>query len=149
MNIVYIKKHHPTSLLGHSDFVRNHWDHERNEFFIDRHRDTFEVMANWFLKGGPLVRPDHIPIDIFLNELTFYRPSISTIREFLKIEGLLLSEDEFSKEGGLRTKFWNLFEYPESSLAARIVSLISIVAIVISTTIFCAETLPSFQQPGE
>jgi len=70
-------------------------------------------MANWLLKGGPLVRPDHIPIDIFLNELTFYRPSLSTVREFLKIEGLLLDEATYTETEDIRGKLWNLFEYPE------------------------------------
>jgi len=49
-------------------------------------------MTNWFLHGGSLVRPDHIPIDIFLNEIAFYRLDIDTIREFLEIEGLLDDE---------------------------------------------------------
>ena len=35
------------------------------------------------------MRPDHIPIDIFLNEITFYRLNLATITEFLEIEGLL------------------------------------------------------------
>ena len=48
--------------------------------------------------GGALVRPDHIPIDIFLNEITFYRLNLETISEFLEIEGLLNpTEDEKGK----------------------------------------------------
>ena len=38
------------------------------------------------------MRPNHIPIDIFLNEIAFYRPSMLKIKEFLRIEGLLLEE---------------------------------------------------------
>ena len=38
------------------------------------------------LKGGRLERPDHIPIDIFLNEIPFYRRDINSyetkLREF-------------------------------------------------------------------
>ena len=30
------------------------------------------------LKGGRLERPDHIPIDIFLNEIPFYRRDINS-----------------------------------------------------------------------
>jgi hypothetical protein len=37
------------------DFKR-HWDERRKEYFIDRHRDTFEVILNWLINGGPLVR---------------------------------------------------------------------------------------------
>ena len=59
-------------LLGHRDFEEL-WDAKRREYFIDRHRATFEVLANWFMEGGDLIRPDHIPIDIFLNEIPYYR----------------------------------------------------------------------------
>ena len=59
-------------LLGHRDF-EDLWDAKRREYFIDRHRATFEVLANWFMEGGDLIRPDHIPIDIFLNEIPYYR----------------------------------------------------------------------------
>ena len=55
-------------------------------------------MANWAVTGNALVRPDHIPIDIFLNEISFYRLNICTIREFLMIEGLLLEDDEDNDE---------------------------------------------------
>ena len=48
-----------------------------------------KILSIELLKGEPLVRPDHIPIDIFLNEITFYRLNLATITEFLEIEGLL------------------------------------------------------------
>ena len=44
----------------------------------------------------------------------------------------------------MKIKLWNLFEKPETSCFARIVSFISVAAIVISTTIFCVETLPQY-----
>ena len=40
-----------------------------------------------------------------------------------------------------RNKVWNVFEHPESSTLARVVSLISVFAIIASTTIFCMETV--------
>ena len=38
------------SIFSHEDF-EDMWDDTRMEYFIDRHRATFEVMANWFMKG--------------------------------------------------------------------------------------------------
>lgn len=38
-----------------------------------------------------------------------------------------------------------LFEYPESSQAARVVAIISVVVILLSIVIFCLETLPEFK----
>lgn len=79
------------------------------------------------MRGGSLIRPDIIPIDIFLSELTFYRLSYSAIKDFLDIEGLLLEENEIIRP--IRTKrelIWATFDRPETSSVARIVSLISI-----------------------
>lgn len=40
---------------------------------------------------------------------------------------------------------WLLFEYPESSQAARVVAIISVFVILLSIVIFCLETLPEFK----
>ena len=42
-------------------------------------------------------------------------------------------------------KVWLLFEYPESSQAARVVAIISVFVILLSIVIFCLETLPEFK----
>ena len=47
----------------------------------------------------------------------------------------------------MTSRIWNLFESPESGNYARLVSLISVTAIITSTTIFCLETLPSYKTP--
>jgi potassium voltage-gated channel Shaker-related subfamily A protein 1 len=70
---------------------------------------------------------------------------VSTIREFLEIEGLLLEDPNFVDVEGIKMKVWNLFEYPESSAGAKVVSIISVCAILISTTIFCMETMPYYK----
>ncbi|CAG5113845.1 Oidioi.mRNA.OKI2018_I69.chr2.g7935.t1.cds [Oikopleura dioica] len=86
INMDHVKLHHPTTLLGSADFEKIYWDQQRSEYFIDRHRGTFEVISSFLMRGGSLIRPDIIPIDIFLSELTFYRLSYSAIKDFLDIE---------------------------------------------------------------
>lgn len=44
----------------------------------------------------------------------------------------------------LQRKIWLLLEYPDSSLAARVVALLSLAVIVLSIVAFCLETLPAF-----
>ena len=46
----------------------------------------------------------------------------------------------------LQRQLWLLFEYPESSLWARIIAVISVSVILLSIVSFCLETLPDFQQ---
>ena len=84
--------------------------------------------------------------------MLIYGLSLETIREFLEIEGLLYEEDETEQidSSTIRAKIWNLFEYPESSFFAKILSLISVLAIITSTSIFCLETLPDPEDvPGK
>lgn len=45
----------------------------------------------------------------------------------------------------LQRKIWLLLEYPESSLNARIVALLSVCVILLSIVVFCIETLPQFK----
>ena len=39
--------------------------------------------------GKYLLRPDDIPIDVFITELSFYNLGRDTIEDFLKSEGML------------------------------------------------------------
>jgi len=48
--------------------------------------------------------------------------------------------------GQFRRAVWLLFEYPESSSAARAVAVLSVSVILLSIATFCVETLPQFQQ---
>jgi len=43
-------------------------------------------------------------------------------------------------------KVWLLVEYPESSTAARVLALASVIVILISIIVFCLETLPHFRR---
>ena len=46
----------------------------------------------------------------------------------------------------LQRKIWLIFEYPETSIWARLVAIISVITILTSIAIFCIETLPSFKR---
>ena len=53
------------TLMGDTDFEKYHWDSERSEYFIDRHRGTFEVISNWMMRQGPLGTRLETPITWF------------------------------------------------------------------------------------
>ena len=44
------------------------------------------------------------------------------------------------------TQIWLLMEYPESSIAARLIALVSVLVILLSIVVFCLETLPQFKK---
>ena len=45
-----------------------------------------KILEKW---GAGLVRPDDIPIDVFVTELAFYSLGRKTVENFLKNEGIL------------------------------------------------------------
>lgn len=62
----------PDTLLGNATKRVRYWDERRNEFFLDRHRPSFQAILYYYQSGGRLQRPIEVPEDIFLQELQFY-----------------------------------------------------------------------------
>ena len=58
-----------------------------------------------------------------------------------------VKEEEWPEgENGLQRRLWNLFEHPHTSLLARIIGIISVSCIFISTIILTLDTLPYFKE---
>lgn len=136
----------PNTLLGHPIRRRQFWDSRRNEFFIDRHRPSFQAVLYYYQSGGRLRRPIEIPEDIFLNELEFYQISDETIREYKEKEGYLLEKKKILPSVKWQRDIWLFCEEPDSSKAAKVFAFISIVCILMSIFNFCTETLPMFSE---
>jgi len=63
------------------------------------------------------------------------------------LQARIISEDFGpSKLGRLRKTLWNLTEYPETSLAARIYAFSSMTIVIISTIIFVLTTMPELDE---
>ncbi|XP_076468919.1 potassium voltage-gated channel subfamily A member 7-like isoform X2 [Babylonia areolata] len=139
----------PNTLLGDPEKRRRYWDESRQEFFFDRHRPTFQAVLYYYQSGGRLKRPLEVPMDIFLNELMFYELGGPVIDSFKENEGYLV--DKSAPEGPRNQtmyKIWTALEYPESSIAAKILAVLSIFFILVSVVVFCTETLPAFKDAG-
>ena len=77
--------------------------------------------------------------DLIGNLINVWKSLCREDEGFIKEEETPLPVTEWKK------KIWLLFEYPESSQAARVVAIISVVVILLSIAIFCLETLPEFK----
>ena len=139
----------PNTLLGDPNKRKRYWDASRNEFFFDRHRLTFPAILYYYQSGGRLKKPLEVPMDIFLNELNFYELGRTAIDCFKTNEGFIADPPlaEMPKEGWKRQLF-NVLEYPESSMAAKVFAFCSVTAILVSVVTFCVETLPHFKNSG-
>lgn len=135
----------PNTLLGDPNKRLRYFNPAKQEYFFDRNRVSFEVILHYYQSGGRFKRPDNISTDILLDDAKFYGFPQAVIYQFLCDEGLSTENQaqEILPANMLLRKIWLLFDFPHSSVQAQIVSLISVVAIVLSITTFCIETLAS------
>ncbi|CAL1266384.1 unnamed protein product [Larinioides sclopetarius] len=135
----------PDSLLGDPHRRIRYFDPLRNEYFFDRNRPSFDAILYYYQSGGRLRRPVNVPLDVFAEEIKFYELGEVAFNKFREDEGFIKEEEKPLPEQELQKKMWLLFEYPESSQAARVIAIISVVVILLSIFIFCLETLPEFK----
>ena len=139
----------PHTLLGNAVKRNKFWDKYRGEFFFDRHRPTFQAVLYYYQSGGRLKRPFEVPMDIFINELIFYELETQAINSIKENEGYIV--DSQPKNGPTNKclhKIWAILEYPDSSIAAKVFTVVSISFILVSVVTFCTETLPAFKDSG-
>ncbi|KAM8976121.1 potassium voltage-gated channel subfamily A member 10-like [Pelodytes ibericus] len=136
----------PDTLLGDPQKRIHYFDSMRNEYFFDRNRPSFDGILYYYQSGGKVRRPANVPIDVFADEIVFYELGNEALDQFRDDEGFLKDAEIPLPTNDYHRQFWLLFEYPESSSAARGMALVSVLVIVISILIFCLETLPEFRE---
>jgi potassium voltage-gated channel Shaker-related subfamily A protein len=135
----------PETLLGDPQRRNRYYDPLRNEYFFDRNRPSFDAILYFYQSGGRLRRPVNVPLDVFSEEIKFYELGEDAIEKYREDEGYIKEEEKPLPENEFQKKVWLLFEYPESSMAARLCAIFSVTIILLSIVIFCLETLPEFK----
>ncbi|XP_042563671.1 potassium voltage-gated channel subfamily A member 10 [Clupea harengus] len=138
----------PDSLLGSPKKRTYYFDPMKNEYFFDRNRPAFDGILYYYQSGGKIRRPANVPLEIFADEIIFYELGTDAIEQFREEEGFVKEPEAPLPTKEIHKQFWLLFEYPESSSAARLVALVSVTVITVSIVIFCLETLPEFRDLG-
>ncbi|XP_071227055.1 potassium voltage-gated channel subfamily A member 10 isoform X1 [Salvelinus alpinus] len=135
----------PETLLANPTKRMDYFDPMRNLYFFDRNRPSFDGILYYYQSGGKIRRPANVPLDVFADEIVFYELGSDAMEQFREDEGFVKEVEIPLPTNEMYRQFWLLFEYPESSNAARGVALVSVFVIVISIIIFCLETLPEFR----
>ncbi|XP_007536054.2 potassium voltage-gated channel subfamily A member 7 [Erinaceus europaeus] len=135
----------PDTLLGDPARRRRFYDGARREYFFDRHRPSFDAVLYYYQSGGRLRRPAHVPLDVFLEEVAFYGLGGAALARLREDEGCAAPPERPLPRRAFARQLWLLFEFPESSQAARVLAVVSVLVILVSIVVFCLETLPDFR----
>lgn len=137
--------HFPESLLGCPQRRQKYFDLEREEYFFDRHRQAFEGILFYYQSEGRLIYPDNVPAQVFEEEVKFFMLPIEP-DNCQRLENVLLGDVNRSRPLNLwQRTLWELFEFPNSSTAAKVLAVVSQVFIVVSIAGSCLKTVESLQ----
>jgi len=136
----------PSTLLGNKEKRELFYDEDHDEYFFDRNIQVFELILYFYQSNGRLVCPPELAPEILLEEVEFFElgeHAVNAVKDILNEDEppekqLVLPEKKAQKF------VWRLFEYPDSSKAARVLALLSVSVIVASIVVLCIETLPEF-----
>jgi hypothetical protein len=135
---------YPETLLGNNKRRKYYYDKTRNEYFFDRNRACFEAILYYYQSNGRLRRPTYIPIDIFLEEVTFFQLGEEALNQLRIDENLEEVKKVRLPKNRFRRHLWATMEYPHYSFIAKVVNIVSLLMILLSTIILAVESLPQY-----
>jgi len=133
----------PNTLLG-SQRIEEFYNEDIKEYFFDRNRIAFDAILYYYQSGGYLYLPPGLELSVFHEELNYFEiPSTSAG------DGAESVKDNLSVTYPYNRYFLALhyvLDHPDSGICAKIWMVLDVVFIVISMTLFIAETDPKIEE---
>ena len=136
--------HFPNTLLGSKISRSNFHSHESSEIILDRDKEIFDSILFYYQSKGILAKPEFVSEEMFQAELDFFDISNKKI-------GSKITKSEISQtnETYMLEWIWNLLEKPDSSNVAGFLGKLNLCVIVVSTIVYCLETIKDVRKQRE
>lgn len=140
----------PQTLLG-CHYKRNqYFDHARNEYFFDRHRQAFEAILFYYQSNGRLVCPENVPDKVFDEEIEFFQiPKEPDKKDAgsIRFEAFMMNKQYPSRLASpWQRRLWEFCEKPDNTRFSRWVAAFSQLVIYLSVTASCLQTVKSLNR---
>ena len=140
---------YPETLLGNEEKRQKYWNEETREYFFDRHRACFESILYFYQAQGRLRRPDFVPLDTFLEEISYFELGSEALHQVHRSENISIVEQIPLPRALWRRYLWFYLEFPQHTCVARSVHLISMFFTILSCVALAIETLPEYTNRWE
>ncbi|CAF1104491.1 unnamed protein product [Didymodactylos carnosus] len=135
---------YPHTLLGNRKRLKPYYDKVHDEYFFDRHQASFHSILYYYQSQGRLRRPQSVPLDTFLEEVTFFELGLQALQQVRNDENVKETRKIRLPRNRLRRHMWANMEYPEYSISAKIFNFVSMCMILLSCIALAVETLPEY-----
>lgn len=144
----------PDTLLGNEVKRAEFFCNTRQQYFFNRHRQSFSSILFFYQSCGKLCRPHDVDLKVFIDECNFFqlpRWAICNLKrkEFGIIEDQVLQEIDPAKQrnmASLRKRVRDFLERPSSSKSAMVFAYWYLLLLLVSVFLNCAKSV--YQSPS-
>lgn len=129
----------PNTLLGSHESRLALCGEEQSDIVIDRDKDVFDYVLFYYQSDGILAKPEFVSTEKFEEELEFF--AIKKRRSS--------AAKHPSNDHNILEWIWNLLEKPDSSDVANCLGKFNLCVIVVSTIVYCLETIKDVRERRE
>lgn len=138
-------EYYPDTLLGSEKRREPFWNSKRQEYFFDRNRHCFSAILHYYQSQGRLHRPNSVPLETFIEEIKFFDLGEEVIEKIKKHENIKELKRIPMPKTLWRRYIWFYMEYPQHSVIARVIYIVSIILTFLSCITLTLESLPVYR----